>query len=215
MLVYKTIENNETKFYGVSNDSFFANELVNDYKNAKNAGLIDFECLDNKAIDKLINLTVENITTMRQAFEVYYIMNNQSLKDTRNDFRVEMEFYCDDDKPEAYYRVATLNDFKDVMFDNVTPGYWEINSLLDWLKTNINDFEFNIITGCSQGEACAFYKFSDNNDVYLSLDEDVLMSIYLGVIRINVGLSKDEHGHPILNSEGENVVEDFAYLDEE
>lgn len=202
MLVYKTTDNNETKFYGVQNNEFFADDLINDFDNAENAGLIDFEYSYNKRTNKLLDLVVENITTMRQAFEVYAILNSQSLKDTRKDFRDEMELYCTDDKPEKYYRVATLDDFKEYMFDDVNPGYWELNSLLDWLETNIKDFEYTGIRGYSKGEACAFYKFnSSDSNAYLPLEEDTLMTVYGGAVDIEE-LEKDEQGHALLESNG-------------
>lgn len=205
MLVYKTTENNETKFYGVTNNEFFTEDLINDYDNAEDAGLINAEYVDSERSKKLINLTVENITTMKQAFEVYSIINNQSLKDTRNDFRSEMEFYCDDDKPETFYRVATLNDFKEIMFDEYDSGtlYWrEALNLLYWLKGNVNGFDFNAITGYSQGEGAIFYKFGSNDDAWLSLDDEVLTSIYGGVVDIEE-LEKDEQGHPLTDGDGE------------
>ena len=205
MLVYKTTENNETKFYGVSNNEFFAEDLINDYNNAENAGLIDFEYSNGEDIDKLINLTLENVTTMRQAFEVYSILNSQSLKDTRKDFREEMELYCTDDTPETYYRVATLDDFKEYMFDDVNLNYWDINNLLDWLETNVKDFKYTSVTGYRQGEECAFYKFNDNNDGYLPLDNDTLMSVYGGAVDIEE-LEKDDQGHALLESNGDMLV---------
>lgn len=193
MLVYKTIENNETKFYGVSNDEFVVNDLINDYDRAENAGIVDYEYSNSGRTTKLIELAVENITTMRQAFEVYSILNSQSLKDTREDFRMEIEDYCDDDKPETYYRVATLEDFKDTMFDDVDPGYRELNDLLDWLKDNIKDFDYAYLTGYSQGDACAFYRFNSSSDDYLPLDEKTLNCIYDGAIDI-VKLLPEEDG---------------------
>lgn len=207
MLVYKTIENNETKFYGVQNNEWFAQDLLESYENAENAGLINAEFVDNVRTSKLIDLTVENINTMRQAFEVYSIINNQSLKDTRKDFRTEMEFYCDDDKPETFYRVATLDDFKEFMFDGYNLGtmYWrEASNLVDWLKDNVNGFEFNAIMGYSQGEGAIFYKFSSNNDEYLPLDRDTLMSIYSGAGDI-AELEKDKQGHPLTDGDGELI----------
>lgn len=212
MLVYKTTENNETKFYGVQNNEWFAQDLLENYENAENAGLINAEFVDNKRNSKLIDLTVENITTMRQAFEVYSIINNQSLKDTRKDFRDEMEFYCEDDKPETFYRVATLDDFKEFMFDGYNLGtmYWrEASNLVDWLKDNVNGFEFNAIMGYSQGEGAIFYKFS-NNDEYLPLDNETLMSIYSGAIDIEE-LEKDKQGHALLNDNG-NVIDSVCGL---
>lgn len=212
MLVYKTIENDETKFYGVTNNDFFADNLINDYDNAENAGMIDYEYPTSNRTNKLIGLAVENITTMRQAFEVYSIINNQSLKDTRKDFRFEMEVYSDD-KPETFYRVATLDDFKDVMFENTSLEYWGINSLLDWLKNNVNDFDYTCVNGYGQGEACAFYKFNSSKDdgyLYLPLDEETLMSIYGGVIDIEE-LEKDKQGHALLNDNG-NVIDSVCGL---
>ncbi|MDB1563026.1 hypothetical protein PGA94_09595 [Pediococcus pentosaceus] len=218
MLVYKTTENNETKFYGVSNNDFFADDLIDNYKNAENAGFINYEDSDSDNINKLINFTVENIATMKQAFKVYSIMNNQSLKDTRNDFRAEMEFYCDDDKPEAYYRVATLDDFEEVMFDDVNPGYWEINSLLDWLKTNVKNFDFACVKGYRQGEECAFYKFNSSidDDVLLPLDNETLMSVYGGAVDIEE-LEKDGEGHPLTDGDGDMINLEIVpelYVDE-
>lgn len=203
MLVYKTTDNNETKFYGVQNNEFFAEDLINDYANAESAGFIDFNYSNSNDIKKLIDLTVENINTMRQAFEVYSIINNQSLKDTRKDFRDEMELYCTDDKPETYYRVATLDDFTDYMFDYMNPGYWEINNLLDWLETNVKDFKYTGIRGYSKGEVCDFYKFNSSDDsvAYLPLDDDILMTVYGGAVDIEE-LEKDEQGHALTESNG-------------
>lgn len=203
MLVYKTIENNNTKFYGVTNNDFIADDLINDYNNAENAGLINAEYVDNQRNEKLIDLTVENVTTMKQAFEVYSIINNQSLKDTRKDFRDEMEIYCDD-KPETFYRVATLDDFKEVMFDDYNLGtlYWkEARNLVSWLKDNVNGFAFNVVTGYSQGEGAIFYKFDGSSNEYLPLDAETLMVIYGGAVDIEE-LEKDEQGHPLLESYG-------------
>lgn len=219
MLVYKTTENNETKFYGVTNNEFFAEDLINDYDNAENAGLINAEYVDSERSKKLINLTAENITTMKQAFEVYSIINNQTLKDTREDFRTEIEYYCDDDKPETFYRVATLDDFKEVMFDEYNLGtmYWrEASNLVDWLKDNVNGFEFNAITGYSQGERAIFYKFGSNDDEYLPLDRNTLMSIYGGAVDI-AELEKDEQGHPLTDGDGEMIDLEMVpelYVDE-
>jgi len=222
MLVYKTTENNDTKFYGVTNNDFIAEELINDYDNAENAGLINAEVADNKRNEKLINLTVESITTMKQAFEVYSIINNQSLKDTRKDFRAEMEIYCDD-KPETFYKVATLDDFKEVMFDDYNLGtmYWgEALNLVSWLKDNVNNFDFNVITGYSQGEGAIFYKFNDSGDEYLPLDDETLMVIYGGAVDIEE-LEKDEQGHALLEGYGEMLdtvpemyENDNIYIDE-
>jgi len=221
MLVYKTTENNNTKFYGVTNNDFIADDLINDYNNAENAGLINAEYVDNKRNEKLIDLTVENVTTMKQAFEVYSIINNQSLKDTRKDFRAEMEIYCDD-KPETFYKVATLDDFKEVMFDdyNLDTFYWrEALNLVSWLKNNLNNFDFNVITGYSQGEAVVFYKFDDDSDEYLPLDEETLMAIYGGAADIEE-LEKDEQGHALLEGYGEMLktvpglyMDDYSYDD--
>lgn len=202
MLVYKTTDSNETKFYGVVNNDYFANEVINDYKNAENAGFIDYEHLNGDDIKKLIDLTVENINTMRQAFEVYSILNNQSLKDTREDFRHVTELYCDDGKPESFYRVATLDEFKEVMFDNVNLGYWEINNLLEWLENNLEDFRYTVVHDFGKDEECEFYKFNDyDNNAYLTLNEDILMTVYGGAVDI-VGLEKDEQGHPLTDSNG-------------
>lgn len=203
MLVYKTTEKNNTKFYGVQNNEFFAEDLINDYENAENAGFINFDYSNSNDIKKLIDLTVENINTMRQAFEVYSILNDQSLKDTRKDFRDEMELHCTDDKPEKYYRVATLDDFTDYMFDYINPGYWELNSLLEWLENNVNDFKYTSIWGYSKGEETAFYKFNSSDDgvAYLPLDEESLMTVYGGAIDIEE-LEKDEQGHALTESNG-------------
>ena len=225
MLVYKTTEKkNETKFYGVQNDEWFAQDLLESYENAENAGLINAEFTDNERNKKLINLTLENINTMRQAFEVYSIINNQSLKDTRKDFRIEIEDYCDDDKPETFYRVATLDDFKEVMFDEYNLGimYWrEASNLVDWLKDNVNGFEFNSITGYSQGEGAIFYKFGSNDDEYLPLDNETLMTVYGGAVDIEE-LEKDEQGHLVLDDDGDMLemvpelyVDEQGYTDNE
>lgn len=216
MLVYKTSENNETKFYGVQNNEWFADDLISDYENAETAGLINAEYVDNERSKKLINLAVENIATMKQAFEVYSIINNQSLKDTRKDFRDLMELYCDDDKPETFYRVASLDDCKEVMLNGYNLGtmYWgEASNLVDWLNDNVKGFEFNAVSGYSKGEGAIFYKFNNNSDEGLPLDEYTLMSIYGGAVDIGE-LEKDEKGHPLTDSNGEllEIVPDL-YID--
>lgn len=202
MLVYKTTGSNETKFYGVTSNEFFGEDLFSDFEHADNAGVIDFEFPDQNNIEKLINFTVNNIATMKQAFEVYSIINNQSIKDTRRDFREEAEYYCEDDKPETFYRVATLDDFKEFMFDDVHYTYWASNSLLEWLESNVKDFEYKSIRGYNKGEECAFYKFNDNNETYLPLDEDTLRSVYGGAVDIEE-LEKDEQGYALTDRSGE------------
>lgn len=217
MLVYKTTENNETKFYGVVSDEFVVDDLINDFDTADNAGMIDYEYSNSKRTNKLIDLTLDNLTTLRQAFEVYSIINNQSLKDTRKEFRDNMEEYGYDDKPETYYRVATLDDFKDIMFGSDDPGYYELNSLLDWLKRNVKGFEYTYLTGYSQGDACAFYKFNNSNDddCYLPLDKETLNCVYGGAIDI-VELIPDKEGKIIADWDNSEDIETVMgyYVDE-